>query len=151
MIPFNPSISVFPTRERRNNVEKLSFLAPDYHNCTNVTVPNNLYCYENTANYTFDCPRSCPMDCMDSDVDPVCASDLGTYGGSCDKAQKVCELYARELIDQEDMDGAAEVLKNITITNNEQCPSKENLMYRKMPNIRPSNISPSPNIIPPTQ
>ena len=86
------------------------------------------------------------MDCMDSDIDPVCASDLGTYGGSCDKAKKVCELYARKLIDQGDLNGAADVLEKITITNNEQCPSKENLMYRKMPNISPSNISPSPNI-----
>ena len=81
------------------------------------------------------------MDCMDSDVDPVCASDLGTYGGSCDKAKKVCELYARELLDQGDIDGAADVLENITITNDEPCPSKENLMYHKIPNTIPPNIS----------
>ena len=64
--------------------------APDYHNCTNVTVPNNLYCYEDpTSGHTLECPRSCPMDCIDAETDTVCASDLGTYDGSCNLSKKV--------------------------------------------------------------
>ena len=85
-----------------------------------------MYCYEDhPSNYTIDCPRSCPMDCMDTDTDLVCASDLGTYSGSCDMKMKVCELYAREHLDNGDMIKAAEVLENITVINNEACPSKK--------------------------
>ena len=61
---------------------------------------------------------------MDTDTDSVCASDLGTYDGSCDMKKKVCELYARELLDKGNITEAADVIENITITNHQPCSSK---------------------------
>ena len=99
--------------------------APDYHNCTNITVPNNMYCYEDpSSGHVLDCPRSCPLDCMDMQTDPICSSDLGTYEGSCDMQMKTCESYAREFLDQGNLTEAADVLRNITVASDKSCPSK---------------------------
>ena len=84
-----------------------------------------MYCYaDETKGYSIDCPRSCPMDCMDSSTDAVCSSELGTYNGACDMSQKVCEFYAREYIDAEDMGNATDILENITVAANGACNRK---------------------------
>ena len=57
-------------------------------------------------------------------TDPICSSDLGTYEGSCDMQMKTCELYAREFLDQGNLTDAAEVLRNVTVTDDKPCPSK---------------------------
>ena len=60
---------------------------------------------------------------MDSDTDDVCATDLGTYQGSCDMSKKVCELYARELLDRGNITAAFDVLQEITVAENAPCAS----------------------------
>ena len=64
------------------------------------------------------------MDCMDTDTEPLCASDLGTYDGSCDMKTKVCEMYARHHLEQGNLTEAEKAIENITITGNQPCPSK---------------------------
>ena len=84
-----------------------------------------MYCYaDENEGYVIDCPRSCPMDCMDSSTDAVCSSELGTYNGACDMSQKVCEFYAREYIEAGDMGNATVILENITVAANGACNRK---------------------------
>merc|ERR1719494_1005647 len=91
-------------------------------NCSGVEVPNHIYCYEDTVNgYSLECPRSCPRDCLDDDEDTVCASDLGSYTGTCNMHKAVCELYGKEHLDNNDMGNATEVLANITLTSAGPC------------------------------
>ena len=92
-----------------------------------------MYCYEDTVNgYSLECPRSCPRDCLDDDEDTVCASDLGSYTGTCNMHKAVCELYGKEHLDNNDMGNATEVLANITLTSAGPCDSKGNYFKRKI-------------------
>ena len=102
-------------------------LAANFHICNNITVPNNMYCYGDPAtNYTthkIDCLRNCSLDCLeDQNTEPVCASDLGTYHGSCDMKIKTCELYARKYLEEGNVTMAEKMIGNITVTDNQACP-----------------------------
>ena len=101
------------------------FLDLPFHNCSNVTVPNNMFCYEDeNETYVIDCPRTCPVDECEDKVSTVCSSELGTYSSACDMSQKVCEFYARKHLDVGDMDNATKVLENITISDYTACDRK---------------------------
>ena len=94
-------------------------------NCSGVDVPNHMYCYEDTVNgYSLECPRSCPRDCLDDDTDTVCMSDLGSYTGTCNRHKALCEMYAQEHLDNEDLGNATEVLESISIASAGHCDSK---------------------------
>ena len=53
-----------------------------------------MYCYADAdTSYKIDCLRNCSTDCLeDQSTDPVCASDLGTYDGSCDMKVRCPQL-----------------------------------------------------------
>ena len=93
-----------------------------------MTVPNNMFCYEDENDtYVIDCPRTCPVDDCEESVkgmSTVCSSELGTYDNTCDMSQKVCEFYARKYIDAGDIENATSVLENITITDYAACNRK---------------------------
>ena len=71
-------------------------IAASLHACNNVTVPSNMYCYADAdTSYKIDCLRNCSTDCLeDQSTDPVCASDLGTYDGSCDMKVRCLQVLA---------------------------------------------------------
>ena len=53
-----------------------------------------MYCYADAdTSYKIDCLRNCSTDCLeDQSTDPVCASDLGTYDGSCDMKVRCAQV-----------------------------------------------------------
>ena len=94
-------------------------------NCSGVDIPNHMYCYDdNVTGHSLECARSCPTDCMDDDTDTVCASDLGTYTGSCNMHKALCDMYAQEYLDNDNFNNATDALENITISSTGPCDSK---------------------------
>ena len=97
------------------------------HNCTNVTVPRHLFCYEKPEEpgYEIGCVQQCPSDCMfEMTPTPVCTSDFGVYDHPCEMAKQVCNMYAKTFLDAGDIKGAGDAIDEIRVEENNFCKSK---------------------------
>ena len=102
------------------------------HNCTNVTVPRHLFCYEKPEDpgYEIGCVQECPADCMmDMTPTPVCATDFGVYEHPCEMAKEVCNMYAKQFLDAGDIVAAGDAIDGIKVEENSFCEGKNVMLY----------------------